>query len=203
MINVKDNELIVGTFSTWSIRAWMCLKLADIDFSEHVIILEKPDFKSTLHKHSPTGLVPVLITNDCEIHDSLAIAEYANELSAGELYPIAINERALARSYCAELHSGFTHLRNACPFTLTPQPAVTVTTELQNELNRLTDIWSLAQGHFMFEKPSVTDTFYAVLAYRLFVYGIELPAKAGQYQQSLLAWPLFTSAMAHAKQWSE
>lgn len=203
MVIVKGSELIVGTFSTWSMRAWMCLKLANIDFSEQVIILEKPDFKTTLNQHSPTGLVPVFIHNNCKIHDSLAIAEYANEMSAGALYPKAINERALARSYCAELHSGFTHLRSACPFTLTQQPIVTITPELQQELIRLTQIWSLAQGDFMFEKPSAVDAFYAILAYRLFVYGIELPAQAAKYQQSLLLWPLLESALSNARQWSE
>jgi len=199
---MKENILIVGTFSTWSIRAWMCLKLANVTFSEQVVILENSDFKAILNKHSPTGLVPVFIDEYCKLHDSLAIAEYANELSAGIIYPDAINERALARSYCAELHSGFMHLRNVCPFHFSQQPAVTITPELRQELDRLIEIWFSAQGNFMFEKPSVVDVFYAVLAYRLFIYGIELPEKAGQYQQSLLEWPLFQSAITQAKSWS-
>jgi len=198
---VSNNTLIVGTYSTWSIRAWVCLKLAKFDFTEQVITLEKPDFKAILNKHSSTGLVPVLTTGHSKIHDSLAIAEYANEVSAGALYPKNITERALARSYCAELHSGFMSLRSHCPFKFTQQLPIVVTSELQQELERLTELWSLAQNCFMFEAPSIVDAFYAVLAYRLRIYGIELPAKAGQYQQSLIDWPLFKEAIANAKRW--
>jgi glutathione S-transferase len=200
---VKNIQLIVGTGSTWSIRAWLCLKLAKVEFTEYVVVLEKPDFKQTLLHHSPTGLVPALNVDDLCIHDSLAISEFVNELANEQLLPELVNERALARSYCAELHSGFFNLRNTCPFAIQKQPAAIITDPLQQELNRLIAIFSAARGEFYFEKPSMVDAFYSVLAYRLDAYGIQLPDRAGQYQQALLNWPLFKAAITQAASWSE
>ena len=200
---MEDAQLIVGTGSTWSIRAWLCLKLAGVKFTEKVVVLEKPDFKETLLGYSPTGLVPVLNVDDLCIHDSLAIAEFSDEIGRRRIFPALSHERALARSYCAELHSGFFNLRNTCPFSLNKQSPVVITDVLQSELTRITAIWSAANGDFYFEKPGMIDAFYAVLAYRLHIYGIQLPERAGQYQQALLKWPLLKVALLQAKTWSE
>jgi len=196
-------QLIVGTGSTWSIRAWLCLMLAKIEFSERIIQLENPAAKQTLSEASPTGLVPVLQLGTIDIHDSLAIAEYANEQSNGSLYPHHAHERAIARSYCAELHSGFLQLRQLCPFTFNKQTTPVMSNELQREVNRLNAIFSSAQGTFFFEQATVVDAFYAVLAYRVECYGIELSTEAALYQKALLSWPLFQKALNHARQWGE
>ncbi len=198
---MQNHQLVVGTGSTWSIRAWICLKLANVDFSEYVVVLENADYKQKLLDVSPTGLVPVLNTGSISIHDSLAIAEYANECSNGAIYPAQQHKRALARSLCSELHSGFMHLRTHCPFTLSQQPSVSLTPELIAEINRLNVVWSQAQGSFYFDEPSVVDAFYAVLAFRLKTYGIELSPKASAYQHALLTWPLFSLAIEQARQW--
>lgn len=111
-------KLIVGTDSTWSLRAWICSQLAQISLELNVVDLTETGYKSKILTHSPTGLVPALIVSDLVIHDSLAIAEYFNEYSEGVLYPKSQSERALARSLCLELHSGFMNLRYHCPFSL-------------------------------------------------------------------------------------
>jgi len=203
---IKGNEtmkLVVGTESTWSLRAWICSQLAGIALDIIVIDLAAQDYKQQILKHSPTGLVPALITEDCVIHDSLAIAEYFNELSDHKLYPDSASERAIARSLCAEMHSGFTSLRTQCPFNVSGNIAsVAINKNLSNELERVKAIFECANGRFMFEKPSVVDAFYAILAYRMASFGISLDGKAGEYQSSLLAWPLLKDSITLAKRWS-
>lgn len=196
-------KLIVGTESTWSLRAWMCSQLAGIELDIIVIDLAAQDYKQQILNYSPTGLVPALITEECVIHDSLAIAEYFNELCNHELYPGSVSERAIARSLCAEMHTGFISLRAQCPFSLSDDIApVSINNKLSAELERVKVIFECAQGNFMFEKPSIVDAFYAILAYRMASYSISLDGKAGEYQSSLLAWPLLMDAITLAKQWS-
>ena len=195
-------ELTVGTDSTWSIRVWICCQLAQLDIDINVIDLTKSDYKSYIFKHSVTGLVPSLNTDDFAIHDSLAIAEYINECSDGALYPRLTHERALARSLCSELHSGFMNLRSQCPFSLEQvTPLLKFNNDINNELTRIEKIWGAAHIPFMFNSAGVVDAFYAILAFRLQAYGINLQGKAGEYQNSLLNWSNLKEAINIAKSW--
>ena len=193
-------DLVVGTHSTWSIRAWLCLKIAKLEFNEVVINLEKDNYQSKIAQFSDALLVPVLLDNNIHIHDSLAICEYVNDIT--NIYPESKKQKALSRSLCAELHSGFMNLRANCPFSLETVEPVKLSEALNKEITRLTHIFDNAQGNFMFEKASPVDAFYAVLAFRLSAYGIELEGKAGEYQTKLQQWPLFIQAISTAKHWN-
>ena len=197
---MNELQLVVGTDSTWSIRASLCLQISGLHCHETVINLSDNN-KTRLKQHSATMLVPVLIMGELKIHDSLAIAEYINELSSGSLYPESSNERAIARSLCAELHSGFNQLRSTCPFYIDQTSTIIITPELDTELTRIKNIWSSAQGEFMFKNAGAVDAFYAVLAYRLASYGINFDGKAGLYQRALLDWHLFKDVMIKANDW--
>lgn len=196
--------LVVGTDSTWSLRTWICAHLAEISLSVHVIDLAKENYKEDILQYSPTGLVPALLTPNGVVHDSYAICEYLNEVSAQRLFPDSLDQRALARSLCAEMHSGFMHIRSQCPFTLDKvNPVTSVTDELKQELLRVESIFGSAKGGFMFDNASMVDAFYAILAYRLNHYGIQFSDQAGEYQQSLLNWPLLQQAIQEAALWRE
>ncbi|WP_394248485.1 glutathione S-transferase N-terminal domain-containing protein [Vibrio profundi] len=196
--------LVVGTDSTWSLRAWICAHLAEISVSVHIIDLAKENYKKDILQYSPTGLVPALLTPNGVIHDSFAICEYLNEVSAQRLFPDSLDQRTLARSLCAEMHSGFMHIRSQCPFTLDKVNSVTlVTDELKQELKRVESIFGSAKGKFMFDNASMVDAFYAILAYRIDHYGIQFSEQAGEYQQSLLNWPLLQQALQQAALWRE
>lgn len=196
-------QLIVGTNSTWSLRAWICGRIAELDLAVSVIDLQKPECKEELKRVSTTGLVPVLLAGELQIHDSLAIAEYFNELSNGALYPSNQAERAIARSLVSELHSGFIAVRSACPFSLEPvSPASFQAESLISELARIEEIFASARLPYMFDKPSAVDAFYAVMAYRLNGYGIHLNGKAGEYQNSLLKWAALIDAIETMHEWS-
>ncbi len=113
-------QLWVGVGSTWSIRALLCAKITGISVDIKVINLSSQASKTELLHVSEAGLVPVLIASDDHsvvVHDSLAIAEYFNELSNGALYPEDRNARAKARSLMAEIHSGFGAIRSCYPFS--------------------------------------------------------------------------------------
>lgn len=195
-------ELIVGTDSTWSLRVWICSQLAKQELNLTVVDLTKGDYKNEILKYSPTGLVPALKNGTLVIHDSLAIAEYFNELCNGSLYSNVQAERALSRSLCAEMHSGFMSLRSNYPFTLDAVAPLSVFTDaIGSEISRIEDIFEQAQLPFMFAKPGVVDAFYAILAFRLKTYGVVLTGKAGNYQQSLLDWPVLQHSITLAKGW--
>jgi glutathione S-transferase len=195
-------QLTVGTDSTWSLRAWICSQLAQLNVDINVIDLTKSNYKSEIFKHSKTGLVPSLNQGTFVIHDSLAIAEYFNECSGGALYPNSAPERALARSLCSELHSGFMNLRSQCPFSLDPvAPLLEFSDDIKNELTRIESIFELAQLPFMFNSAGIVDAFYCILAFRLKAYGISLQGKAGSYQASLLTWSNLKQAINLAQSW--
>lgn len=111
----EEIKLLVGPESSWSVRALICIKMAEVDCKVDVVSLVGE--KKRLKTLSKTQLVPVLQHGTLAIPDSLAIAEYLNEYKSGELYPVETAQRAVARSLCAELHSGFSNLRSYCSFT--------------------------------------------------------------------------------------
>ena len=196
-------QLVVGTLSTWSLRAFICSQIAGIKLDLIPINLEVQDYKAKVLKYSPTGLVPVLLADNIAIHDSLAIAEYFNECSNGALYPKDQSERALARSLSMEMHSGFMNLRGQCPFTFDKvSPLENLTDAIKKEIERVEIIFAQAKGPFMFDQAGAVDAFYAILAFRLKAYGIVLSGKAGEYQYSLLNWALLKETLALASKWS-
>ncbi|MFM5734252.1 glutathione S-transferase [Aeromonas hydrophila] len=195
--------LTVGTCSTWAMRAALVLAMSGLEWQEQVFDLEDAKELQRLKRLAPAGLVPWLDHDGVRIHDSLAIAEYLHELCPGRrLYPETRAERALARSLCAELHAGFRQIRTLLPFFLGAPTRSEPPVEAIGELARLQTIWSQARGPFYFGEAGILDAFYAVMAYRLASYGIQLPGQAGAYQQALLAWPLWQQTLIKARlQW--
>ncbi|WP_429048027.1 glutathione S-transferase N-terminal domain-containing protein [Aeromonas hydrophila] len=195
--------LTVGTGSTWAMRAALVLAMSGLEWQEQVFDLEDAKELQRLKRLAPAGLVPWLDHDGVRVHDSLAIAEYLHELCpARRLYPEARAERALARSLCAELHAGFRQIRTLQPFFLGAPTRSEPPVEAIGELARLQTIWSQARGPFYFGEAGILDAFYAVMAYRLASYGIQLPGQAGAYQQALLAWPLWQQTLVKARlQW--
>lgn len=197
-------KLVVGTDSTWSLRVWICLQLSKLEVSEQVIDLTLVGYKSKILKYSPTGLVPALMNGSIVIHDSLAITEYINECSNGALYPESVEERALARSLCAEMHSSFINIRNQYPFTLDKTSNLSdFSKNIQTELIRIETIFEEAKTPYMFGSAGAVDAFYSILAFRLKSYGITFQGKAGEYQQSLLNWKLLQDAIGQAILWKK
>ncbi|MFN0192411.1 MAG: glutathione S-transferase, partial [Aestuariivirga sp.] len=138
-------QLVIGNknYSSWSMRPWLAMTQAGIKFQEVLVQLDTPKFGREIRKHSGAARVPVLHHGDLTIWDSLAILEYVADLyPAKNLWPKNRNARAQARSACAEMHSGFQALRNACPMNLRrPVRAVPMNDAIKNDIARIETIW--------------------------------------------------------------
>ncbi|GAB4518023.1 MAG: glutathione S-transferase family protein [Amphiplicatus sp.] len=184
--------------SSWSLRAWLVLKQAGAAFREEVIRLDRPDSRDALRRVSPSGLVPCLVHGDVRLWDSLAIAEYANELFPEKaLWPADRAARALARAISAEMHSGFAELRRFWPMNfarrdmrhLCPPP-------VRRDIDRIAAIWTEcrekhgAAGPFLFGAFSIADAMYAPVVSRFMTYGpVELPPRAAEYARAIFDLP--------------
>ena len=118
-------KLYIGNknYSSWSMRPWVLLKQAGIPFDEVMVRFDSfnagSQFKNTLTGITPVGKVPVLVDGDLTVWDTLAIAEYVAERFPDRgLWPAGRAARAIARSACAEMQSGFVALRSAHPMDM-------------------------------------------------------------------------------------
>ena len=193
-------QLIIGTkaWSTWSLRPWLVLKRTGAPFEEVLIALRWDGASEAISAVSPSRKVPVLRDGDTVIWDSLAIAEYlAEKFPQAGLWPADSHARALARSVTAEMHSGFSALRNACPMDLALRTTLTPDEATAADISRIVQIWKAcrhdfgASGPWLFGDWSIADAFYAPVATRFHSYGIDLASfgddgSAAAYVQTLL-----------------
>lgn len=203
-------QLVIGdkNISSWSLRAALALELAGVPYEEVLVRLYQADTRTRLLEHSPTGKVPLLKTAEGPIWDSLAIAEYlAETYPEAHLWPRGEYARALARSVCAEMHSGFTALRSFLPMELCRDQAVdSIPDDVQADIQRICALWtgcraSFGQdGPFLFGHASIADAFYAPVASRLRSYRIELPEVAAAYVESIYQWPAFLRWLEAARE---
>jgi len=199
-------QLYIGNknYSSWSMRPWVLLRQAGIPFEEVLARFDSfdPDsrFKATLAGVSPTGKVPVLVDAGLVVWDTLAIAEYlAETYPEKHLWPQDKAARARARSVCAEMHSGFTALRGACPMNIEAHLHDTGAllwrdkASVRADVQRLVEMWSglLEQhgGPMLFGEFTIADAFYAPVCMRLHSYGLPVPAHIQAYVQRVRALP--------------
>jgi glutathione S-transferase len=101
-------------YSSWSMRPWVVMTAFNIPFQEISLLLDRSDTSARIAHYSSAGRVPILLAGETTIWDSLAICEYlAEQFPEKKMWPEDVAARALARSICAEMHSGFTGVRSA------------------------------------------------------------------------------------------
>ncbi len=207
-------ELIIGSkrYSSWSMRPWLVLRRAGLDFTETLIPLSRqgatPD---QIAVHSPSGYVPVLKAGSLVIWDSLAICEYvADRYPEAHLWPADPGRRAVARAATAEMHSGFAALRGECSMDLLAIEPKPLSDAAAADVARLVDLWSelrreaKGNGDFLFGDWGIADAFFTPIATRLRTYAVDLAqhgdrGHAGAYAASLLATPEFLAWEAGAE----
>lgn len=188
--------LVIGNknYSSWSLRGWLPLRKAGVDFDERWLPLDTAEFADEIPDLSPTHRVPVLWHEARCIWDSMAIGEYVNDVFVqGRFLPADSGQRAWARSINAEMHAGFTALRNALPMNLRASGrTVARTREIDSDISRIVSLWTECreahadQGPWLFGAFSLADAMYAPVALRFPTYGIELPPVAAAYQSTVL-----------------
>lgn len=178
-------ELIIGdkTYSSWSMRAWLVAVQSGLAFKESLIKLDSPNTIQQISKVSASGKVPVLKHGKITVWDSLAISEYLNELSPeAQLWPADATLRAQARSYAAEMHSGFVSLRSQLPMDLKLKSTSRhLTSGTISDIERILELWNSAlttsKGPYLFGDFCIADAFFAPVVFRFKSYGIKIKQK--------------------------
>ena len=85
-------------YGSWSLRGWLLCKMAGLEFEEQQAPSDDPSTRAELLLLSPSFLVPCLTHDGVKVWDTLAIAEYVNELKPeAQLMPADRVARALPR----------------------------------------------------------------------------------------------------------
>jgi glutathione S-transferase len=208
---MRESELpllVIGNknYSSWSLRPWLLLRHSGVPFRELKLPLDTPQFEARIGDYAPNRRVPALHDGEIRLWDSLAICEYANERWLdGRGWPADLAMRALARSISAEMHSGFTALRNELPFNCRKRaPLRQVSVEAAAEIERVLAIWREtrrahgAAGSFLFGTFGIADAMYAPVVLRFIGHGVTLDAETQRYADSITALPALREWLAEA-----
>jgi len=194
--------IVIGTknWSSWSLRPYLALCATGLPFEEIVLRLRRPDTSEQIRQYSSAGKVPVLkiVENGhtTTVWDSLSICEtLAERHPEAKLWPDDPVQRARARSYSAEMHSGFPALRSLLPMDFarthkTPE----LSEEAVTQIARINTSWmkSLSRNPgdgFLFGRFSIADCMYAPVVSRFITYGIEMPPPAKAYAERVFDMP--------------
>jgi len=191
--------LVIGNknYSSWSLRPWLAMKQAGLDFDEIRIALYTPTSLQEIRQYSGAGKVPILLDNGLTVWDSLAICEYlAENYPTKHWLPEDKAARAVARSISAEMHSGFQALRQNMPMNCRARlPGKGMTPQVQADINRITAIWREcrqnfgASGKLLFGEFTIADAMFAPVVLRFVTYGVQLDAIAQAYAEAVYALP--------------
>lgn len=200
-------KLIIGNknYSSWSIRPWLVLTHFAIPFDEQVVMLSGEGWRENLRKVSPSGKVPVLIDGDVVVYETIAIIEYlAERYPHKKIWPTDRKQRAVARSAAAEMHAGFSSLRNLAPVNLKASYPNRIDLDaVAGDLKRVEQLWGdLLQksgGPYLFEQFSAADAMFAPLASRIRTYELPTSDVAAEYVEAIYALPAFQQLLADAR----
>lgn len=203
---MSDLKLIVGNknYSSWSMRPWMAMKAAGIDFTDEVIPFDFLNDNPAIRAVSETGKVPLLVHDGFKVWESLAIIEYAAELFPDRpVWPANRQDRALARAYSMEMATGFRGIRNACPMNLRrPTKAAPVTADMRADIDRIETIWHRSirksGGPFLFGAFSAVDAMFAPVINRFEAYVLSQHPETLAYIATFKAHPAWIAWTADA-----
>ena len=193
-------DLIIGdyAYSSWSLRGWLLFDRFGIPVRTRLIDFDAGDVATQMSDYAPARTVPTLLTPEgVAVSDSLAIAEeLASRHPEAGHWPSDAAARATARTLAAEMHAGFSALRQACPMNLRLAYAeVPVSDAVQGDLTRIEAIWSHALDRFggpwLCGAYSAADAYFAPVAARIAGYGLTVGPLAAGYVAAHLADPSF------------
>jgi glutathione S-transferase len=191
-------QLYLGNknYSSWSLRGFLAMKLSGAPFTERMVSLSGTGEPNPGNRSfSPTGRVPCLHDGATVVWDSLAIAEYLAERHP-RMWPTDPAARAWARSVAAEMHSGFSTLRNEMTMCIRERVDVRPWSDgLVRDIARVTEIWNEGRARYAQGGPylcgiySLADVFYAPVLFRFRTYGVTPKGDAAAYLQAALLHP--------------
>ena len=194
-------DLVIGdrAYSSWSLRGWLLFDAFGLPVKLHVARLYTDELPTLLKQFHPGKTAPTMRTPDgVVVPETIAIAEeLASRHPEAGIWPADPKARAVARVLAAEMHAGFTALRNHCPMNLrvsyedcAPPQAVL------DDLKRLEVIWDWARAEtgakvWLAGEYSAADAFFAPVATRIATYNLPVSDRAMAYVQAHLAHPSF------------
>ncbi len=184
-------------YSSWSLRGWLLARLSGIAFE--VKVQDDDASRAELLMRSSSTRVPCLIHDGLSVWDTLAIAEYLNELRPeAQMLPAERVARALCRSISGEMHSGFSALRSALPMNLRARKKnFAVWSAARADIDFIVEIWrgclSTYGGPFLFGNTvTIADAMYAPVVTRFLTYDVKLDRACSAYAERIMALPDMT-----------
>ena len=171
-------------YSSWSLRPWLLMTVLGIPFEDRLEPFAQADNYDAFRAFSPTGQVPLLQDGDRVVWDSLGITLYLADRHQG-IWPSEEAAKAWAQCAVAEMHGGFSALRNDCTMNVGVRvKPKTISAALRRDVGRISEFW--AQGLDAFGGPflagqyfTAVDAFFAPVAFRARTYGLDV-GRAGQ-----------------------
>ena len=207
---MKQFTLVIGNknYSSWSLRPWLLMKQAEIDFEEIRIPLHQANTDSEIAKYSAAGKVPILIHGEITLWESLSICEYiAERFAKVHLWPQDAKVRAIARSVASEMHAGFQALRQNMPMDVRASyPGKGMAADVQDDIDRITDIWKDCLkkfgygGKFLFGRFTVADAMFAPVVLRFKTYAVKVDPISEAYMKNILSLPAMEEWCKAARQ---
>lgn len=184
-------------YSSWSLRAWLGLRVAGVAFEEKLVPLRTEEWHAKAPVFSPSAKVPAFFDGKKTIWEALGILEYiADHQPDTMLWPLDIDVRAIARSVSLEMHGGFGALRSSMPMNCRKSLAgLGRNAGVDKDINRITEIFKMCRtqygqgGDFLFGQFSIADAMYAPVVSRFKTYGVSLDPIGNAYMETILALP--------------
>jgi glutathione S-transferase len=193
-------ELFIANknYTTWALRPWVLMRELSIEFRERQMRFVDGGSWSEFRAFSPSGRVPALHDGATVVWESLAIVEYLADRHAG-VWPSDPIARAWARCATAEMHAGFSTLRERCTNSCGLRIELAeIPPALAADITRICELWNegLARfgGPFLAGRAfTAVDAFFAPVAFRAQTYALPLDSTSAAYAARLLALPSMRS----------
>ena len=193
-------------YSSWSLRGWLLARFAGLDFTETLVSPDDADARRELLLLAPSIRVPCLTHEGARVWNTLAIAQYLDEVcpDAG-LFPADRIARAHCRSVCGEMNSGFANLRSSLPMNLkVRRPGHKIWAGAQPDIDRIVEIWreclATYGGPYLFgARRGAADAMYAPVVTRFLTYDVKLDPACLEYTRTIMAMPEMAEWIAAAR----
>src|ERR1700683_4174183 len=182
-------------YSSGSLRGWLLTRFSGLEFDEIVTSPDDASARAEILLLSASILVPCLRHEGATVWDTLAIAEYLNEVMphAG-LLPAGRALRAICRAICGKILSASTPLGASLPVNLKGHfPNFKIWSRAKADIDRVCTIWreclAKSGGPFLFGQRTMADAMYAPVVTRFMTYDVKLEPGLKAYANMIMALP--------------